>query len=596
MRPARDRARSHRPDARTQRRWPLILAFLTPALLLYAVFLVYPIVQGARYSLYDWNGFGDLTDFVGFANFTAAFEDDVFRGALAHNVIILVLTLLLQLPFALFLAVLLDQNLRGRTLMRVLFFAPFALSEVVTAVVWRQIFRPDGLLDGAVSSATREPFQGLWIANPDIVLYSVFFVISWKYFGFHMILMLAGLQQIPRDLTEAAAVDGATPWQMFRHITLPLLGPTLRVSAFLAMIGSLQLFDLVWVMTGGGPVDASNTMATYLIDWGYRRSEFGYASAVSVVVFTLSLRRRPGLPALGASSGHRGRHRDGSQVTRRSADPRMAQWVTRAGLYLVAFIVLAMIIIPVAYAVLGGFRDTAQLARDPIGLPSPWIGENYEGVLQSRSFWRQLANSTLIAVLTLLFVLPAASLAAFVIARFSFRGREAVYTLFTLGLLFPIAVAILPLFIVIRQLELLNSPLGVALPQAAFALPLSIVILRPFFASIPREVEEAAILDGASPLRVYWSVFLPLSRPAMSTVAALTLVTSWNAFLLPLLVLTQADSWTLPIGVTNFSTQYTTDTARVLAFTTLAMIPALLFYLVAERQFVKGLTAGATKG
>ena len=170
------------------------------------------------------------------------------------------------------------------------------------------------------------------------------------------------------------------------------------------------------------------------------------------------------------------------------------------------------------------------------------------------------------------------------------------YTLFTLGLLFPIAVAILPLFVVIRQLELLNSPLGVALPQAAFALPLSIVILRPFFASIPREVEEAAILDGASPLRVYWSVFLPLSRPAMSTVAALTLVTSWNAFLLPLVVLTQADSWTLPIGVTNFSTQYTTDTARVLAFTTLAMIPALLFYLVAERQFVKGLTAGATKG
>jgi raffinose/stachyose/melibiose transport system permease protein len=246
--------------------------------------------------------------------------------------------------------------------------------------------------------------------------------------------------------------------------------------------------------------------------------------------------------------------------------------------------------------VLGGFRDTPQLARDPIGLPNPWVGENYQSVLQSESFWRQLANSTLIAILTTAFVLPAASLAAFVIARFSFRGREAVYTLFTLGLLFPIAVAILPLFIVIRQLELLNSPLGVALPQAAFTLPLSIVILRPFFASIPREVEEAAILDGASPLRVYWSVFLPLSRPAMSTVAALTLITSWNAFLLPLVVLTQADSWTLPIGVTNFSTQYTTDTARVLAFTTLAMVPALLFYLVAERQFVKGLTAGATKG
>jgi raffinose/stachyose/melibiose transport system permease protein len=275
--------------------------------------------------------------------------------------------------------------------------------------------------------------------------------------------------------------------------------------------------------------------------------------------------------------------------------PRTARWVTRAGLYLVAFIVLAVIIIPIAYAVLGGFRDTPQLARDPVGLPNPWVGDNYRSVLESDSFWRQLANSTLIAILTTAFVLPAASLAAFVIARFSFPGREAVYTLFTLGLLFPIAVAILPLFIVIRQLELLNSPLGVALPQAAFTLPLSVVILRPFFASIPRELEEAATLDGASPLRIYWSVFLPLSRPAMSTIAALTIVTSWNAFLLPLVVLTEASSWTLPIGVTNFSTQYTTDTARVLAFTSLAMIPALLFYVVAERQFVKGLT-GAVKG
>jgi raffinose/stachyose/melibiose transport system permease protein len=129
----------------------------------------------------------------------------------------------------------------------------------------------------------------LWLANPSIVLSSVFFVVSWKYFGFHMILMLAGLQQIPDELEDAAAIDGASWWQTFRYVTLPLLGPTVRVSAFLSIIGSLQLFDLVWVMTGGGPINASNTMATYMIDWGFRRSQFGYASAVSVIVFGLSL-------------------------------------------------------------------------------------------------------------------------------------------------------------------------------------------------------------------------------------------------------------------------------------------------------------------
>jgi len=274
---------------RARRRWPIVLGFLAPALILYVVFVIYPIAQGIRYSLYDWNGLQPLTDFVGLDNFVAVFGDEVFRGALAHNAIIVLLSLAFQLPFALFLAVLLDQNLKGRRVMRMLFFAPFVLAEVVTAVVWRQIFRPGGLLDAGMSAVAGEEVQGLWIANPDIVLYSVFFVISWKYFGFHMILMLAGLQQVPDELEDAAAIDGANWWQTFRYVTLPLLGPTVRVSVFLSVIGSIQLFDLVWVLTGGGPVDASNTMATYMIDWGFRRSQFGYASAVSVVVFGISL-------------------------------------------------------------------------------------------------------------------------------------------------------------------------------------------------------------------------------------------------------------------------------------------------------------------
>lgn len=272
-----------------RRKWPVVLAFLAPALLLYFAFVLFPIVQGIRFSLYDWNGLEPLVDFVGFENFTKAFGDDVFRGALKHNGIILVLSLLIQLPFAMFLAVLLDQKLRGRAFMRMFFFAPYVLSEVVTAVVWRQLMRPNGLLNAALSGVTGNEVEVLWLANPEIVLYSVFFVVSWKYFGFHMILMLAGLQQIPDELEEAAAIDGASWWQTFRYITVPLLGPTVRVSIFLSMIGSLQLFDLVWVMTGGGPINASNTMATYMIDWAFRRSQFGYASAVSVIVFGLSL-------------------------------------------------------------------------------------------------------------------------------------------------------------------------------------------------------------------------------------------------------------------------------------------------------------------
>jgi len=269
--------------------WPVIIGFLLPALLLYAFFVIYPISQSIRYSFYDWNGLEPLTQWVGLENFTNAFSDPLFLEAIRHNFIIIFLSLLLQIPFALAMALLLSRNLIGRGVFRVMFFAPYILSDVVTGVVWRQIYRPGGLLDQLIAwfgigSATHE-----WLADPKIALYSLFFVISWRFFGFHMVLMLAGLQLIPTDLEEAAAVDGATFWQSLRHITLPLLGPTIRVSVFLSIIGALQLFDLVWVTTKGGPVNSTATMATYLVDWGFRRSQFGYASAVSVIVFGLSL-------------------------------------------------------------------------------------------------------------------------------------------------------------------------------------------------------------------------------------------------------------------------------------------------------------------
>lgn len=269
--------------------WPVIFGFLFPALTLYTVFVLYPITQSVRYSGFDWNGLKPLTDWVGLLNFKAAFADPLFIEAITHNAIIIGLSLLLQIPFAVALAVLLNRNLKGRGVFRTMYFAPFILSEVVTGVVWRQIYRPDGLFDQLLGSVGLGGLTREWLADPGIVLYSLFFVISWKYFGFHMVLILAGLQLIPGELEEAAAIDGASWWQGFRFVTLPLLGPTIRVSMFLSIIGALQLFDLIWVTSKGGPINASATMATYLVDWGFRRGQFGYASAVSVIVFGLSL-------------------------------------------------------------------------------------------------------------------------------------------------------------------------------------------------------------------------------------------------------------------------------------------------------------------
>ncbi|WNM33853.1 carbohydrate ABC transporter permease [Streptomyces sp. Li-HN-5-11] len=265
-------------------------------------------------------------------------------------------------------------------------------------------------------------------------------------------------------------------------------------------------------------------------------------------------------------------------------------------LHVILVAVGAVMVLPLLYAVLSGFKSTDQLSRNPIGLPKPWVTANYTGILGSGSFWKLLGNSTLIAVATTVIVVAVAALAAFSFARFAFRGREVLFTLFTVGLMFPFAVAALPLFLLLRSMDLLDNPLGVILPQAAFGLPMTIVILRGFFREIPAELEEAATLDGCGPFGFFWRVLLPMARPALGTVSVLAVVASWNNFLLPLLVFNDPKWWTIPIGVQQFQGQYTSDTARVFAYLVLAMVPALAFYSVAERQLVGGLTAGATKG
>ncbi|MDF1602560.1 carbohydrate ABC transporter permease [Nocardioides sp. YIM 152315] len=263
--------------------------------------------------------------------------------------------------------------------------------------------------------------------------------------------------------------------------------------------------------------------------------------------------------------------------------------------YLLALMAVIVTLGPVVYGALGGFRSNEQLASDPSGLPDPWVWSNYQHVLTNAEFWQYALNSTIVAVVTTVVAVLFGVMAAYPLARYRFRGREPLFMVFVLGLLFPAAVAIIPLFILVtRDLGMGNTYWGVALPQAAFALPLTVVILRPFLMAMPRELEEAALIDGASRIGIFWRLAVPLSAPALVTVGVLAFVASWNAYLLPLLLL-QDDMRTLPLGVADYSSEHSSDTAGVLAFTTLAMIPALLLFLAMQRRIVSGLQ-GAVKG
>lgn len=267
--------------------------------------------------------------------------------------------------------------------------------------------------------------------------------------------------------------------------------------------------------------------------------------------------------------------------------------------YVVALTVAAIAIGPVLYVMIAGMRSNPDFFTSPGGLPDPWIFDNYARILGDAQFWRQVLASTVTALGTTLGVMAFGVMAAFVIARYDFRGRGFMYALFTTGLLFPLTISILPLTVMLRQLGLFGSWWGLIIPQVAFALPTTIIILVPFLRAIPGELEDAAVVDGTTKIGFFWRIMLPLSMPGMMTVGVLAFVGSWNAYLLPLLVLQAGGAapadYTLPLGVQFFSTAYGQDTTGVLAYTSLAMLPAILFFTLAEKRIVGGLQ-GAVKG
>lgn len=262
------------------------LLYLAPALALFTLFVALPMVEAAWYSLYRWNGYGRPSEFVGAANFVLLAQDADFRTALANNAWIIAVSLLLQLPLALLLAVQLQGPGLVNRVLRLLFFLPYVLAEVAAGLIWRFLYDAEhGVFAALAAQAGLTPPDVL--GEPSTALPALLAVVVWKYFGFYMILFIAGLQQIDRSLYEAARLDAASPWTVFRRITLPQLAPTIRLAIFFAVLGSLQAFDLVMALTRGGPSNSTHTMVSYLYNFGVTRMDIGFGSAVGVVLFVL---------------------------------------------------------------------------------------------------------------------------------------------------------------------------------------------------------------------------------------------------------------------------------------------------------------------
>ncbi|HJE51558.1 MAG TPA: sugar ABC transporter permease [Tessaracoccus flavescens] len=284
--------RAARPRRKTDWRKRLeILVLAGPAIVMFVGFVIFPVFMAAYYGFFRWKGFGPPTDFIGIQNYITIFSDEKFLAAVQHNAFIVIASLLIQGPVAIGFALLLNQKIKGRSLIRVLIFVPYVIAEVIVGTGWGLMLQSAGAVNDFLGKIGLDALQTDWISDPNIAIWTLMVIISWKYIGFAVILMLAGMQGIPDELYEAAAVDGASFWQIQKSITLPLLGPTIRIWAFLSIIGSLQLFDLVYIIWGQYISDTAgtSTMATYMVREGRLAGNYGYGNAVAVVIFLISL-------------------------------------------------------------------------------------------------------------------------------------------------------------------------------------------------------------------------------------------------------------------------------------------------------------------
>ncbi len=281
------------------RKWSEIALFTGPALAMFFVFVVYPVISAVRYSFYKWNGVEQFSDaeFIGLDNYRRALfgsgifktaYTDPFLTALSHNLFVIGLSMAIQLPLALMIALMLNRRFPGRGIVRLIIFAPYVLSEVITGVMWFVILDPNGIATKIVEGVGLHPPAGGWFEDAHFGFFTVFFIVTWKYLGLAIILFLAGLSGVPQELQEAASIDGASWWKIQLRINIPLIGPTVRVWAFLSIIGSIQLFDMVWVLNRGGTIGQYSTVASYMMDTGFYRNDFGYGSAIAVIMFLLS--------------------------------------------------------------------------------------------------------------------------------------------------------------------------------------------------------------------------------------------------------------------------------------------------------------------
>jgi raffinose/stachyose/melibiose transport system permease protein len=545
--------------------------YLAPAALFIGALIMYPLIKAAQYSLQSWDGVG-IARWVGLANYTQVFTNSVERGSLVNLAILLVFYSLIPVGLSLIAVNLMRRSRqRGMGFFRVVYFLPQVIVTVVVAIVWTWLLAPSGT--GTVNQLLRTGIP--WLGNFNWALPTIGLVAAWLDFGLAFVLLLPGIQRIPPELFDAARVDGAGLVREFFQITVPMLRRDIAAAITITAVAALQSFTLIYQATDGGPGYVTMVPGLLIYRDAFQLGAVGSASALGIVMTVIIFVITFGVRML---------------IERKAALDMLSRTERIVGL---AVLVLAAVVTlyPLIALVTTAFASSAGNGGLSFG-GHPSLG-GFSFAWQSGDFSRYMLNTAIVTVTVVLVSAVFAIMSGYAIALAKPPGAKWVLYAAVFGFMLPVEALIVPWYYELRTFGLVNTYWAMILPQVAQSIAFGTFWMYVAFRSVPPSLAESARMDGASSFALLWRILVPNVAPAVKTMAALVFLWTWNAFLLPLVMISNSSLYTVTVGLSVFEGAHFNNYSALAAGSCLAALPVVVVYLFAQRSFIKGIFAGS---
>lgn len=627
-----------RAPATTARRWKLpsfenasfMLVFLGLPLAIYVVFVISPFVQAFYYSMTDWSGFSKSMNFVGLANYLTLLSDPVFTKAVYNSIVLVLILPPLVILLSVTLATLVTiggatqgeiQGLKHSGIYRVISFFPYTVPAIVIGILWAQMYDPSsGLLNGILTAMGFDFFRSFaWLGDERTAMGASIFVIAWSMVGFYMVLFIAAIKGIPAEVYEAARVDGAGRFRTAISITVPMIRDNIRTAYVYLGILALDAFVYMQALNpSGGPANSTVVISQHLLNTAFKKGKFGYATSMGATLAIITLVFAAivflvfwwtGRPAKSGPISQAAAPLVRAAPVPTPAKPvgqlerpvaRKTIWTdktvaTISHIALIGWVVV--ICAPLLWVLMSSFKTTQQIFGSPFTLPTSFNFDNYVSAWTTASIGSYFFNTVIVVGFSLVIVMLLGAMCAYYLARYEFKGSRVIYYLMLAGLTFPVFLAVVPLFQTLRSFGLLNTFPGLIITYVAFALPFTVFFLYSFFRTLPQEVAEAAMIDGAGPWRIFFTIMLPMATPGMASVAIFNFLGLWNQFLLPIALNTNTANYVLSQGMASFASQagYAVNFGALFAAVVITVVPVLVTYIVFQRQLQGSVSQGLLK-